>query len=114
MGSGKAGGWLKVTNMAYLPVIDFRLKKYQTLRKAVYQPDNFTCCVCGAKPEYIPPDYNGRYTLWVGDKVLEIDHIRPRVFGGDHSIENLRTICSSCNSRKAQTERQKGVSQWHG
>jgi len=50
----------------------------------------------------------------VGDKVLEIDHIRPRVFGGDHSIENLRTICSSCNSRKAQTERQKGVSQWHG
>lgn len=102
--------------MTYLPVIDFRHKKYQSLRKAVYERDNYTCCVCGLRPDCIPCDYNydGRYTLWVGDRVLEIDHIRPRVFGGDHSIENLSTICSSCNSRKAQAERQKGASRWHG
>ncbi|WP_078060607.1 HNH endonuclease [Desulfotomaculum copahuensis] len=91
--------------MTYLPVIDFRRKKYQALRKAVYERDNYTCCVCGARPDYIPCDYDGRYTLWVRDRVLEIDHIRPRIFGGDHSMKNLRTICSSCNSRKAQTER---------
>ena len=95
-------------NNHYLSVIDFRLKKYQALRKGVYERDNFTCYLCGARPDYIPPDYNGRYTLWAGGRLLEIDHIRPRVFGGDHSIENLRTICNSCNSQKNSQKEKRG------
>ncbi len=31
---------------------------------------------------------------------LTVDHIQPRSLGGTDSIENLRTLCRSCNARK--------------
>lgn len=31
---------------------------------------------------------------------LSIDHVHPRVKGGDHSPGNLVTACIACNSRK--------------
>jgi hypothetical protein len=31
---------------------------------------------------------------------MHIDHIIPRKVGGDHSLDNLRVLCKSCNLRK--------------
>jgi hypothetical protein len=31
---------------------------------------------------------------------MHIDHIIPRKVGGDHSLDNLRVLCKTCNLRK--------------
>lgn len=31
---------------------------------------------------------------------LVVDHIKPRYYGGTHSLDNLQTLCSTCNSIK--------------
>lgn len=52
------------------------------LRMAVYERDGFTCLHCG------------------GTENLSLDHIHPYSRGGEDTIENLQTLCRSCNSRK--------------
>jgi 5-methylcytosine-specific restriction endonuclease McrA len=47
--------------------------------------DNYTCQYCGAQPS---------------KSNLTIDHVVPRVRGGDTSWENLVCACKSCNLRK--------------
>jgi hypothetical protein len=51
------------------------------LRWTVWERDNFTC-KCGAR------------------KFLSIDHIKPESEGGLTELDNLRTLCKSCNSKK--------------
>lgn len=43
----------------------------------------------------------GRQCLLCGAPATDIDHIVP---GDDHSIENLRPLCSPCHSRKSSSE----------
>ncbi len=58
-------------------------RKIPTQRRwEVWERDNFTCRKCGSR------------------KNLEIDHIFPVSKGGDNTIENLQTLCKSCNSKK--------------
>ncbi|WP_366019930.1 dethiobiotin synthase [Nitrosomonas sp.] len=58
------------------------------LRFKVLQRDRFCCCACGASPSITP------------GIVLEIDHIKPWSKGGETVIENLQTLCASCNQGK--------------
>ncbi|MCE7698572.1 MAG: HNH endonuclease, partial [Methanobacterium paludis] len=47
------------------------------------------------------------YCLSCGEKdkkLLEIDHVNPRYFGGKDSIDNLQTLCRYCNSTKNTME----------
>lgn len=53
-----------------------------TLRMEVYERDGFKCVTCGTQ------------------KKLTCDHIKPEVLGGETTLENLQTMCKSCNSRK--------------
>ncbi len=53
------------------------------LRWAVWERDNFTCQRC----------HRRRY--------LTIDHIIPESTGGKPELNNLQTLCKSCNSRKS-------------
>lgn len=53
-----------------------------SLKWKVWQNDDFTCKECGTKQN------------------LSVDHINPESFGGELNIENLQTLCRSCNSRK--------------
>ena len=54
----------------------------QTLRMQVYERDGFACVACGVQTN------------------LSLDHIKPEVLGGESTLENLQTMCTSCNSRK--------------
>lgn len=52
------------------------------LRMKVFERDDFTCKHCGAR------------------KNLCADHIHPESLGGETNLDNLQTLCRSCNSRK--------------
>jgi hypothetical protein len=52
----------------------------KTLREAVLERDGYKCVRCGS------------------DDHVQVDHILPQSCGGPHIIENLRTLCRSCNA----------------
>lgn len=52
------------------------------LRAQVYDRDGRACVACGAASD------------------LSLDHIYPHSLGGEDTLENLRTLCRSCNSTK--------------
>lgn len=56
------------------------------LRKEVWNRDKGKCVRCGAS-----------VTL----KKAHIDHIEPLSRGGSNSLENLRTLCRTCHSLRA-------------
>jgi superfamily II DNA or RNA helicase len=54
------------------------------VKKQVKERDGRACVCCGAT----------RY--------LQIDHIRSRIEGGSHDIDNLQTLCKTCNQLKGE------------
>lgn len=52
------------------------------LRWEVWERDNFTCQECGIR------------------RRLSVDHVLPESLGGTLDLDNLRTLCVPCNSRK--------------
>jgi hypothetical protein len=54
----------------------------RTLSKAVFERDLYRCKHCGTH------------------KDLSVDHIYPESKGGDLDMDNLQTLCRSCNSKK--------------
>ena len=54
-------------------------------RERIFRRDRFRCVYCG---EVFPAD------------ALTIDHVEPRMRGGDASGGNLVTACRACNTRK--------------
>lgn len=52
----------------------------KTTREAVFERDGHKCVRCGSTEH------------------LQVDHILPQSCGGPHIIENLRTLCRSCNA----------------
>jgi 5-methylcytosine-specific restriction endonuclease McrA len=62
------------------------------LRFKVLQRDRFSCRVCGASP-----------AKRAGVE-LHVDHIRPWSTGGETVLENLQTLCSTCNLGKSNLE----------
>lgn len=54
-------------------------------RRNIYARDHNTCQYCGCK---------------FSTKELTIDHVVPRVQGGEHTWDNLVCACVKCNSRK--------------
>ena len=60
-------------------------------RLRILERDHFRCVYC----DTVYPD-----------EELTLDHVQPRVRGGDHSDGNLVTCCKACNTLKA------GASAW--
>ena len=58
----------------------------ETLRWEVWERDNFTCTRCGSR------------------RFLSIDHVTPESFGGTTTIDNLQTLCLTCNHRKGRKQ----------
>ena len=55
-------------------------------RRRIFERDRFRCVYCDA----VFPDED-----------LSLDHVQPRIKGGDHSDGNLVTCCKACNELKA-------------
>jgi hypothetical protein len=56
-------------------------------RNRIFERDEFRCVYCG---EQFPVEE------------LTLDHVQPRVRGGDRSESNLVTACKACNTLKGQ------------
>jgi len=56
-----------------------------TRRERVFRRDGFRCVYCGEVFE---------------DRFLSLDHVEPRMRGGDNSEGNLVTACQTCNASK--------------
>lgn len=54
-------------------------------RKRIFERDEYRCVYCGERFEA---------------EELTLDHVQPRVRGGDRSEGNLVTACSACNTLK--------------
>jgi 5-methylcytosine-specific restriction endonuclease McrA len=54
-------------------------------RERLFQRDDFRCVYCGL---VFPPE------------ALTVDHVQPRLRGGDRSGGNLVTACAACNALK--------------
>ena len=78
-------GWVKYIGPK--PTFDIpRLVKKKPipehLRWEVWERDDFTCQACGTR------------------RKLTVDHIIPESRGGPLALDNLQTLCGSCNSKK--------------
>jgi 5-methylcytosine-specific restriction endonuclease McrA len=54
-------------------------------REQIFARDDFRCVYCGERFE---------------PALLTVDHVQPRMRGGDRSGGNLVTACGACNARK--------------
>lgn len=54
------------------------------LRWQVFERDDFRCKRCGSR------------------RHLRADHIHPESAGGEATLDNLQTLCRSCNSKKGK------------
>ena len=58
-------------------------KGWKQTRLTILQRDGYTCHYCGAE-------------------ATEVDHILPRIYGGDESDDNLVAACMKCNRSKGK------------
>lgn len=56
-----------------------------SLRDRIFERDELRCVYCAG---VFPPE------------LLSLDHVQPRMRGGDNSPGNLVTACKACNTRK--------------
>jgi 5-methylcytosine-specific restriction endonuclease McrA len=65
-------------------------QRIAAVRAIVFGRDDYTCQLCGHRPECAPDDWYG----------LHLDHIIPYRDGGLFYPDNLQTLCEPCNCRK--------------
>lgn len=71
------------------------------MQRRVMREESYTCAECGLVgfERRFPRGGYGFYTDVVS-VYLSIDHIVPRAKGGTHDRQNLRVLCTTCNTRK--------------
>lgn len=76
--------WSRGLKLRRVPGYEPRGRRHipDALRMTVYERDGYTCLHCGATEN------------------LSLDHIHPYSRGGEDTLDNLQTLCRSCNSRK--------------
>lgn len=66
----------------------------KSIRHEVFKRDNYKCVECGATKE---------------NTVLHIDHIIPVSQGGTDELDNLQTLCETCNLAKSNRKWKWGI-----
>lgn len=94
--------------------VDGYLVKQQSLRYATFYQKGTTCVCCGKQGTHFrldieqgaDPESTKRrhFNLYAEDGTLITkDHIRPKSLGGEDCIDNLQTMCKTCNELKRST-----------
>jgi hypothetical protein len=90
----------------------FELPCHAALRVHVFHRDGYRCCRCGAAAHQAPANYDGRDALLTDTftapgrrDVLLLDHVVTLKAGGRSVVENLQTLCFSCNRKKQREDR---------
>jgi len=88
-------------------ILDIRFQRgmSQRLRAEVFDRNGFTCQMCGLTPGDIDPETNRKVRLHVG-------HVVDKKLGGLDELDNLRTLCSSCNQGAKNVTKEKPSSIW--
>lgn len=75
------------------------------MRRRVFRENGYRCVECGLAGEErrFPRGGFGYYTA-INGVYLSIDHIKPKSKGGTHARENLRVLCTPCNTKKGVKE----------
>lgn len=58
------------------------------------------CLGCNSKPKYMVLGKPTVIVMSTGEMV-SIDHIIPKFWGGDDSVDNYQLLCTKCNNEKA-------------
>jgi hypothetical protein len=66
------------------PIEDDEVELTEETKRLVKERDGKRCLCCGEEKS----------------SVLQVDHIKPRYYGGAHSLDNLQTLCRQCNQIK--------------
>ncbi len=75
-----------------------------SIRAQVFRRDGFRCQRCGIQGFEFRGDQHVSYPTGDAGNFLSIDHITPKSKGGALADpRNLRTLCTSCNSKKGTT-----------
>lgn len=92
--------------------LNFKYPAHAALRAHVFRRDNFSCRRCGAMAIDVPSDYDGRVALFTNTfvkykklrrcypDVLIVDHVLTLAAGGRSHIDNLQSLCETCNKKK--------------
>lgn len=78
--------------------------KYMKEAKRLKSFEQKGCCkLCGL---FIDHFYDGNYSLEVmieyqgEERLIHLDHIKPKALGGSDELENLQVLCRECNLTK--------------
>ena len=104
--------------------LHFAYPSHAALRAHVFHADGYKCRRCPAAAIAVPDGYDGRFTLctnttvhsmgrdsrglrvaYAWSDVLILDHALTRAAGGLNRVENLQTLCETCNKRKQREDR---------
>lgn len=115
-GKVSVGTWVDYKDRTW-PVITsprrlkFKYPSHAALREHVFVRDGFSCRRCDAKASAVPDGWDGSSTLTTNTllrsgwpDVLIVDHVLTLRAGGKSVIENLQTLCETCNRRKQKTD----------
>jgi 5-methylcytosine-specific restriction endonuclease McrA len=110
----EGSSWPVVTSTRRLK---FKYPAHAALRRHVYRRDAFTCVRCGVCALFVPLGYDGRETLYTTsilrsgyNDVLVLDHILTLQAGGTSAVENLQTLCETCNKSKQREDKEAAAS----
>ena len=86
----KPGEYMLTEVPPTIPDLRFQRSINQKLRSEVLDRDGSTCQMCGQTPGDIDPQTSRKVRLHIG-------HIKDKSLGGMDELDNLRTLCSTCN-----------------
>ncbi len=72
-------------------------RKWQRIREFIFTRDRFLCQICLSTGIYTSVELHG-------PNHGVCDHIIAKAHGGSDDVENLQTICQSCDKKKTQEE----------